>query len=64
MLAEFLVYFYKTALDRPMSLLNAEDIQFTLKILVRALKDHSIHTKDKEELLEVMEIITLFTCNF
>jgi hypothetical protein len=64
LLAEFLVYFFKSALDRPQPLLTVEEADLSLKLLLRAIREHNIHLRDKEELLEVMEILTLFTGTF
>lgn len=60
-LAEFLVYFFKSAIDRSVCLISAQDVRQALGLVRTTLERHGVHQRDKDELLEVMEVLTLFS---
>ena len=60
-LAEFLVYFFKSAIDRSLCYITAQEVRQSLIILRATLERHGVHQRDKDELLEVMEVLTLFS---
>lgn len=60
-LAEFLVFFFKSAIDRSLCYLTAHDVRHSLAIVRSTLERHGVHQRDKDELLEVMEVLSLFS---
>eukprot|EP00347_Sterkiella_histriomuscorum_P009815 403339780 len=66
LLTEFLIYFFKNALDRPQQnvLINSQNVQVVVSMLLKTLQDNGAIQKDKELVYEIIEGLNIFNTVF